>query len=391
MKCLLVDDLEENLLALTALLRRPGLDIVTARSGTEALELLLAHEFALSLIDVQMPSMDGFELAELMRGTERTRQVPIIFVTAGGREQHRLFKGYELGAVDFLYKPIDAHILRSKAGVFFELYEQKQQLKAQLVERTETLRTNEMFMAILSHDLRNPLNAVVTGAELLSRTSDDPNVRKITERIRSSAQRMTGLVTDMLDMARGRLGGGLSLLLEPVDLVELFQRVAGELQLRAPDTVIEIEKQGDTHGHWDTGRLAQLLSNLLGNAVDHGTVGQPVRVKLDGSDPERLRIRIANSGAMPESKRQRLFEPFKPAERNSERGLGLGLYIARQAVVAHGGTIELEPDDGETTAFRIELPRQPARTDGAALEERGAGSALHLAAGETSRLVKCTK
>ncbi len=359
MKCLLVDDLEENLLALAALLRRPGLEIVTARSGTEALELLLAHEFALALIDVQMPSMDGFELAELMRGTERTRQVPIIFVTAGGREQHRLFKGYELGAVDFLYKPIDAHILRSKAGVFFQLYEQKEQLKEQLAERTETLRTNEMFMAILSHDLRNPLNAVVTGAELLLRTSTDPNTIKICERIRSSSQRMTGLVTDMLDMARGRLGGGLSLLLEPADLVELTQRVVGELQLRAPSVAIRIDPQGDTRGSWDTGRLAQLLSNLLGNAVDHGASGRPVRVELDGTDPGELRIRISNSGVMPESTRQRLFDPFKPAERNAERGLGLGLYIARQAVVAHGGTIELEPDDGETTAFRIVLPRHP--------------------------------
>jgi signal transduction histidine kinase len=366
MKCLLVDDLEENLLALGALLRRPGLEILSARSGTEALELLLAHEFALALIDVQMPSMDGFELAELMRGTERTRQVPIIFVTAGGREQHRLFKGYELGAVDFLYKPIDAHVLRSKAGVFFELYEQKQQLKAQLAERTETLRTNEMFMAILSHDLRNPLNAVVTGAELLLRTSTDPTVLKITERIRSSSQRMTGLVTDMLDMARGRLGGGLSLLLEPADLVELSQRVAGELQLRAPDAVFDIQRRGDTRGTWDTGRMAQLLSNLLGNAVDHGTEGQPVRVEIDGTDDERLRLRIANSGVMPESTRQRLFDPFKPAERSAERGLGLGLYIARQAVVAHGGSIELEPDDGETTVFLIELPRHTAQVSGAA-------------------------
>ena len=129
-KCLLVDDLEENLLALPALLRRDDVEVLQARSGAEALELLLAHDVALALLDVQMPDMDGFELAELMRGSERTRHVPIIFVTAGARDQHRLFQGYEIGAVDFLYKPIEPHILTNKADVFFQLYRQKQQLRA---------------------------------------------------------------------------------------------------------------------------------------------------------------------------------------------------------------------------------------------------------------------
>src|SRR6185295_14418281 len=103
-----------------------------------------------------MPEMDGFELAELIRGSERTRDVPLIFVTAGGRDPYRLFKGYESGAVDFLYKPIDPFILRNKAEVFFDLHRQKQMLREEIRERTEALRFNEMFMAVLSHDLRNP-------------------------------------------------------------------------------------------------------------------------------------------------------------------------------------------------------------------------------------------
>ena len=106
------------------------MEVLQARSGAEALELLLVHDVALALLDVQMPEMDGFELAELMRGSERTRHVPIIFVTAGARDQHRMFQGYEAGAVDFLYKPIEPHILRNKADVFFQLYRQKQQLAA---------------------------------------------------------------------------------------------------------------------------------------------------------------------------------------------------------------------------------------------------------------------
>src|ERR1700744_5645305 len=131
---LLVDDLEENLLSLEALLRREGLVLLKERSGPEALELLLKHEVALALVDVQMPGMDGFELAELMRGTERTRRIPIIFLTAGSSDYQRRFRGYETGAVDFLLKPIETDILRTKTDVFYELYLQRQQVSQLLDE-----------------------------------------------------------------------------------------------------------------------------------------------------------------------------------------------------------------------------------------------------------------
>ena len=125
---LLVDDLEENLLSLEGLLRREDLRLLKARSGDQALELLLQNDVALALIDVQMPGLNGFELAELMRGNERTRRIPIIFVTAGAADGQRRFRGYEAGAVDFIQKPIEPDILRSKADVFFELYRQRQQI-----------------------------------------------------------------------------------------------------------------------------------------------------------------------------------------------------------------------------------------------------------------------
>src|SRR3981189_864674 len=226
-KCLLVDDLEENLQALSALLRRQDVEILMARSGSEALELLLVHDVALALLDVQMPEMDGFELAELMRGSERTRQVPIIFVTAGTRDQHRVFKGYESGAVDFLFKPIEPHILQNKADVFFQLHRHKQQLARELREKTKTLRLNEMLTAVLSHDLRSPLNAVLTSALLIQRRSSDQQVVDTAGRILSSGRRMSRMIEDMLDMARARLAGGIPLKREPADLgvrVQIFVR-----------------------------------------------------------------------------------------------------------------------------------------------------------------------
>src|SRR5689334_10194611 len=269
-KCLLVDDLEDNLLVLQHLLRGDDVELLLARSGVEALDLLLEHEVALALVDVQMPEMDGFELAELMRGSERTRDVPIIFVTAGAHDQLRIFKGYETGAVDFLFKPIEPHILRNKAGVFFQLHRQKQQLASQLRERTETLRLNEMLTAVLSHDLRSPLNAVLTSAVLIQRRATEPTVQQAAERILSSGRRMSRMIEDMLDVARARLAGGIALKREPADLGALLDRVVPEVRAAYPERRVEVTRQGDLQGNWDGERLAQVTSNLLGNALQHG-------------------------------------------------------------------------------------------------------------------------
>jgi two-component system sensor histidine kinase/response regulator len=359
-KCLLVDDLEENLLALAALLQRPDLEILTARSGPEALELLLIHDVALAFLDVQMPEMDGFELAELMRGSERTRQVPIIFVTAGARDQHRLFKGYESGAVDFLFKPIEPHILQNKADVFFQLHRHKQQLAHELRERTETLRLNEMLTAVLSHDLRSPLNAVLTSAVLIQRRSSEQQVVDTAARILSSGKRMSRMIEDMLDMARARLAGGIPLKREAADLGALVDRVVGEIQAAYPDRRIDVQKTGDLNGNWDGERLAQVVSNLLGNALQHGDAGDAVKVDVSGTESEAVAITVENSGTIPPDLLPRLFDPFRGAQRQTGRaeGLGLGLYIVHQIVLAHGGSVDVISGGGDNrTRFNVRIPR----------------------------------
>lgn len=159
-KFLLVDDLEENLVALDALLRRDGLELLRARSGRQALELLLVHDFALALLDVQMPDMDGFELAELMRGTERTRRIPIIFLTAVATDEKRRFRGYEAGAVDYLLKPIEPHILTSKAEVFLKLEQQRRNLS----EHRDQLR--DALAQLHAHSDNSPLAVLQLGPDL---------------------------------------------------------------------------------------------------------------------------------------------------------------------------------------------------------------------------------
>lgn len=358
-KCLLVDDLEENLLALSALLKGDDVEILTARSGPEALELLLANDVALAFLDVQMPDMDGFELAELIRGSARTRHVPLIFVTAGARDQHRVFKGYETGAVDFLYKPIDPMILRNKADVFFELHRQRQQLRRELEERTEALRLNEMFMAVLSHDLRNPLGAILAGAHAMQTLATDDKLRDIAQRTASSGRRMSALIEDVLDVVRARLAGGIPIAPKPTDLGALADRVVTELRFSHPGRNIDILREGALEGRWDADRVAQVLSNLVGNALQHGTPERPVEVRLDGTDEGTLTIDVVNGGTIPEDLVPSLFDPFRGAQREGGRsdGLGLGLFIVKQVVEAHGGRVEVASANGETR-FRVVLPRE---------------------------------
>ena len=359
-KCLLVDDLEENLLALSALLRADDVEVLTARSGAEALELLLLHDVALAFVDVQMPGMDGFELAELMRGSERTRHVPIIFVTAGAHDQHRVFKGYDSGAVDFLYKPVEPRILRNKAEVFFQLYRQKQQLARELQERTETLRLNEMFVAVLGHDLRNPLSAIITSAHLLLRGSEDKLVQEVAGRLLGSGKWMSRMINDMLDLARARLAGGIVLKREPCDFGSLVQRVVEEHRVASPGRRVEVRLEGDLKGEWDADRLAQVASNLIGNSLQHGERDAAVKVHVDGTREDAVVLSVANAGAIPADVLPHVFDPFRGGQRQLGRsdGLGLGLYIVQQIVQAHEGSVEVQSGDAEHTLFRVTMPRR---------------------------------
>jgi two-component system, sensor histidine kinase and response regulator len=358
-KCLIVDDLEENLLALSALLARNDVEILTARSGPEALELLLVHDVALAFLDVHMPDMDGFELAELLRGSERTRHIPLIFVTAGAREQHRLFKGYDTGAVDFIYKPIEPRILKNKADVFFQLHRQRQLLARELDDRTETLHLNEMFSALLAHDLRSPLSAILASAQLLQRRSEDKAAQDAAARIVTSGMRMARMIEDMLDLARARLGGGIIVKREPADFKALLERVLREHQAAAPQRLITVSYAGDLTGQWDPERIAQVASNLIGNAVKHGTSTSSIEVRLDGTRPDCVTLVIKNGGSIPPEILAHLFNPFWGGQRQSGRGdgLGLGLYIVSQIVQAHDGTVEVTTGEGDETSFHVQIPR----------------------------------
>ncbi len=357
---LVVDDTEQNLLALQALLARPGIEVIVARSGPEALELLLQRDVALALLDVQMPGMDGFALAELMRGARRTAHIPIIFLTAASEDRSRTFRGYEAGAIDFLHKPIEPHVLNTKVGVFVELYRQRQQLLARMGVLERALKLNESMAAVLAHDLRTPLSAIAMSAELVRRRAVEGPVQQAGERIKVSAARMQRMIDQLLDFSRIRQGL-LTLHPQPASLQAVVEAALAEVRQALPEADIRLHLQGDTAGSFDVDRITQVVVNLLVNAVQHGCPGTPVELVLDGRQAERLVFEVHNAGTLSDQVKDHLYTPFREGRSTESSGLGLGLYIVDQFVRAHGGSIEARSSDSAGTVFEVCLPRRVQR------------------------------
>ncbi|MFD1697331.1 hybrid sensor histidine kinase/response regulator [Roseibium aestuarii] len=369
-KFLLVDDLAENLLSLEALLRRDDLELLKARSGDEALELLLHHDVALALIDVQMPGLNGFELAELMRGNERTRRIPIIFVTAGSHSSERRFQGYEAGAVDFIQKPIEPDILRSKAEVFFEIYRQRQLIAEQrdaLQALTEELkiadRRKDEFLAVLAHELRNPLAALQGGMKLLLRKPDGPDAPTIADLMRYQMSHIVHLVDDLLDISR-ITKGKITLRRARFDLrdavnaaIEMTRPIIDSkghvLTVNLPDRPAELVA--------DQVRITQCIANLLNNSAKYTPDSGHIDLTVTVSE-QRLQITVVDNGLglTPESSSAvfRMFEQVEGHLIHARGGLGIGLALVKQLVELHDGRITVDsegPSRGCT--FTITLPR----------------------------------
>jgi len=385
-KLLIVDDLPENLRALDALIRAEQRLVFQAQSGEEALSLMLEHDFALAILDVQMPGMDGFELAELMRSTSRTRNIPIVFVSAAGRELNYAFKGYETGAVDFLYKPLDPDAVRSKVNVFVTLDQQRREMQRQMealeaarreqevllgelnatqAELQRSLRMRDEFMSLVAHELRTPLNTLFLETQMRSLQLKRGNLpafnpdqmNNMIKRDERQIKAMIRLIDDMLDVSRMK-SGTLSIRPAKVELMALLERVVNDLSLQAAaaGANVVLAPHRSVEGYWDEFRIEQVVVNLLTNALRYGGGGTiEVGVAQEGCTA-RIDVRDHGKGIAPDYI-ERIFEPYERGTKAGEpKGLGLGLYISRQLAVSHGGQLTAQSTPGQGATFSLILP-----------------------------------
>lgn len=355
---LLVDDRPENLVALQAVLEPLNLNLVTASSGEEALSNLLKHEFSVILLDVQMPGMDGFETARQIKERAKTKDVPIIFLTAISRDAEHVLEGYSTGAVDYIAKPYEPTALVAKVSVFVELHRKNELLKEQAEELERSNAELQQFAYIASHDLSEPLRVISGYLELLrddyKEVLDDTALVFI-KGAANSAARMRLLIDDLLHYARV---GSKVRKLEPIALGPVLEGALDNLSVRIAETQSSI-----THSELPTVLADEILisdvfQNLLSNAIKFRGEEPPQVHVYASKEEDRWIIRVKDNGiGFDPRQASRLFDIFQRLHSDSEYpGTGIGLAICKKIVEQHGGRLWAESVPGKGSTFSFSLP-----------------------------------
>lgn len=359
---LVVDDRPENVLAMQEVLGPLASEVVTALSGEEAFSKAVRQRFAVVLLDVRMPEIDGLETAAMLRRNESTKHVPIIFVTADGRGPEMAFKGYEAGAVDYLEKPIDPVLLRSKVSVFLELDRRWRLLEQKNRELEELIDSKTRFLATVGHELRTPLTSVVGFATVLQDPDDKMSTderNEMLEIIINQGLDLAAIIDDLLVMARSETG---QLELTRVT-VNLRAQAAQVIEAIRPANKITIHvPPEDVLALGDPARIRQIIRNLVINAIKYGDGDARIRIRNSGANAQ-LDV-IDNGSGVPDGLEQQIFEPYQRAHTTIgiTESFGIGLSVGRDLARAMGGDLTYHRQDGRTI-FRLSVPRYSKNTE----------------------------
>lgn len=359
---LLVDDRPENLLALHAVLKSEEYNLVDASSGDTALKHLMDRDFALIIMDVQMPGLSGFETAMLIKKRQRSEFVPIIFVTASVMTEMGAEQGYRVGAVDYIMKPFNPEALRAKAKFFAQYFEKHQKSMQQL----ELEKEFHQIIEVVSHDLKNPLGAIRLNVQVLERELGSASfdqlkesLRKKIDKINRSTGQMQSLIENLLDLSKFE-GSKIHLEKEEVNIRKLVEEVVDILSIQADAKGIKIKNliaDGCTHLLCDHDRILQVFSNIIGNAIKFTPNNGKITISCSTKDGNVV-FSIADTGAGIEPENlHHIFDKFWQAKSTAKKGTGLGLSIAKWIVEAHDGKIWATSEIGKGSNFCFRLPQ----------------------------------
>lgn len=363
-KILIVDDKRENLVALRKVLQNLDIEIVEASSGNEALKATLHHHFALALLDVQMPDMDGYELAGILREEEKTARLPFIFISAVYTDNLNVFKGYEKGAFSFITKPFQREILINKVNFFIDKHRQEQDLKGKNEELLLSNRELESFSYSVSHDLRAPIRAINGYASILKEECSDllnPEAQELIALIKQSAERM-GILIDQL-LAFSRLGRS-ALTMAETDMNLVVETAINEICRDQPQHRKKIKVDHLAMVNADPALLKQVWINLIENAIKYSSKKENPEIKISCTqNDDTVTFSISDNGAGFDMKYyHKLFSVFQRLHGEHEfEGTGVGLAIVHRIVTRHGGKVwaDSKTDEGTTFSFTLTAAETP--------------------------------
>ena len=346
---LLVDDRPENLTAMEAALEPLGFRLERAMSGEDALRKLLVDHYALVVLDVQMPGIDGFETARAIKGRDRTKNIPILFLTAISREEEHRLAGYESGGVDYLFKPIAPDLLRAKVAVFAQLHLKQLELETKTAELERSNRELEQFSYVASHDLQEPLRVVNGYLEMiedhLGETIDD-DARMWMAKAKETTAGMAELVNDLLAYARA--GAGEPPAAVDVELDDAVRTALSNLAVSVAERDASVTVDRDLPCVRAARReVVQVVQNIVANALKHAADVPEVRIRAAADGDGMVELVVSDNGpGVPAEDRERIFGMFERVEGSPYPGTGLGLAICRRVVENRGGRIWMAANDG---------------------------------------------